>query len=119
MAAQGDGTTGGAQITHVGGEPPPADWRKYVRVGLWLVLAILTALLLLRNSQTVEVDLLFGTLDVPLFVALGLAIVLGALLAGSIAATSHWPYRAILLVAWMTQDGFGAGSKPVGPLMPI
>ncbi len=83
MAAQGDGTTGGAQITHVGGEPPSADWRKYVRVGLWLVLAILTALLLLRNSQTVEVDLLFGTLDVPLFVALGLALILGALLAGS------------------------------------
>ncbi len=84
MAANGDGKTGGnAQITHVGGEAPPADWRKYVRVGLWLVLALLTALLLLRNSQTVEVDLLFGTLDVPLFVALGLALVLGALLGGS------------------------------------
>jgi uncharacterized integral membrane protein len=48
---------------------------------LYVVVAVITTAFLLINSQTVEVNFLFATVEVPLFVALAVALVLGVLLA--------------------------------------
>jgi len=48
---------------------------------LYVVVAVITTVFLLINSQTVEVNFLFATAEVPLFVALAVALVLGVLLA--------------------------------------
>lgn len=46
----------------------------------WVVVAVVTGLFLFRNSNTVEVDLVFSSVEMPLFVALLIAVVLGAVL---------------------------------------
>jgi uncharacterized integral membrane protein len=45
-----------------------------------IAITVLATIFLLSNSQSVEVNYLFGTAQTPLFVALGLAMILGVLL---------------------------------------
>ncbi|MCH9718894.1 MAG: LapA family protein [Actinomycetia bacterium] len=66
------------------GGAPPADWRRYLRIGVWGVLAVFALLLLLLNGESVTVNLVFTKMSIPLFLALGLAMVLGAVLGGSL-----------------------------------
>lgn len=47
---------------------------------LLIAITVLATIFLLSNSQSVEVNYLFGTAQTPLFVALGLAMILGVLL---------------------------------------
>ncbi len=79
----GTPTGGAADAAEFRGTPPPADWRRYARFTLWGLLVVLVGLLLLRNSESVPVDFVFFTAEVPLFVALGLTFALGALLGAS------------------------------------
>jgi uncharacterized integral membrane protein len=51
-----------------------------VRAVLLIAITVLATIFLLSNSQSVEVNYLFGTAQTPLFVALGLAMILGVLL---------------------------------------
>ncbi len=57
----------------VGGAEGPS-WRRWGLVAIGLVLLLFMAL----NSQTVEVDLIFGTARMPLVFALLIAACLGA-----------------------------------------
>ena len=66
------------------GGAPPADWRRYLRIGVWGVLAVFALLLLFLNGESVTVNLVFAEMSIPLFLALGLAMALGAILGGSL-----------------------------------
>lgn len=52
-----------------------------VRTVVYIAIAVITTIFLLSNSQSVEVNFIFGTAQTPLFLALGVALILGALLA--------------------------------------
>ncbi|MDP4013709.1 MAG: LapA family protein [Candidatus Nanopelagicales bacterium] len=74
----------------VPGRPEPVDVAKYARVFGWLILAILAILFVILNSGTVSVSLVFAQRDVPLFVALLIAMALGA---GLGSGTGWWLRR--------------------------
>lgn len=59
------------------GEKPKPDrsWRFYTAIGA----AVLALIVILQNSQDVEVNFLFATTNAPLFLILLLTFVLGAL----------------------------------------
>jgi uncharacterized integral membrane protein len=57
-------------------EKKPVNWRAWV-VG---ILAALVVIVALQNSQQVQVDVLFATLDAPLIVTLLAAVAIGALI---------------------------------------
>ncbi len=65
------------------GRPEKANWRQYAKFGLWVVLGLLALTFVFGNSEEVEVNFLFQTSVVPLYVALLISLVLG-LLIGSI-----------------------------------
>lgn len=50
------------------------------KTGLYVVLAVITTIFLLRNSQSVEVDFVFASVWLPLYVVLAGALMLGAIL---------------------------------------
>ncbi len=62
------------------GRPEPADWRKYARVSLWVVVAVVALIFVFGNSDSVEVNFVLRTATVPLYVALLISLVLGALI---------------------------------------
>jgi uncharacterized integral membrane protein len=64
-----------------GGRTRSATVLRSVRTTAWVVLAVLTTVFLLGNSQTVEVNFLLATVQTPLFVALSVALILGIVLA--------------------------------------
>jgi uncharacterized integral membrane protein len=57
-------------------ESKPTNWRAWA-VGVLIALVVIVAL---QNSQQVEVDVLFVTLDAPLIVTLLAAVAIGALI---------------------------------------
>lgn len=65
------------------GQPPEANWRLYAKVFIWVVLAVIALLFVLRNSQPVPIDFVFFKVNAPLFVALIVALLLGMLLGGT------------------------------------
>lgn len=75
-----------------GGEAPPADWRQWARITVWVIVAAGAAVFILTNREQVTINFVFFTQQVPLFVALVLALVLGILLGGS--AMFWWRRRA-------------------------
>ena len=77
--------SGRSEIT---GGAPPADWRRYLKIGAWGVLAVFAVLLLFLNGESVTVNLVFTEMRVPLFLALGLSMILGAILGGSMVYVS-------------------------------
>jgi uncharacterized integral membrane protein len=62
------------------GRPEPADLGRYVRLTLWGLLALLAVLFLIGNGSSVEVSFVFTTVNIPLFVALIIAMIFGACL---------------------------------------
>lgn len=58
---------------------------------LYVAIAVITTIFLLSNSQSVEVNYLFGSAETPLFLALGIALVLGVLL--TLGAVGIWKVR--------------------------
>lgn len=68
-----------ANDTHFG-RPDPPNWPRYLRLGLWAVLAIIIVLFLVGNSDSVSVSMVFSTVKLPLFVVLIIAMILGSLL---------------------------------------
>lgn len=76
--------TGDRSVQEIGGKPPKADWRRYARFTVWGVVAVYVALLLLQNSQQTTVNFVFFSIEVPLFVALALMLVLGLALGSSL-----------------------------------
>lgn len=73
---------------HFGAKPPPADWRKYVRITVWVVVAAITALFLFFNRDPVNVSLVFTSLSMPLFLVL-----FGTLLVGMFLGAGLWHFR--------------------------
>jgi uncharacterized integral membrane protein len=60
----------------VGNEKQPTNWRAWI-VG---ALILLVAVVALQNSQNVEVEVLFLTVNAPLIVILLVAVAVGALI---------------------------------------
>lgn len=58
-----------------------ADIGRNVRTIAYVALAVFVTIFLLRNAQTVEVDFVFGSVEVPMFVVLIVTLLLGAVLA--------------------------------------
>lgn len=59
------------------GRPEPANWKQYAKFGLWIVLALLALTFVFGNTEEVQVNFLFQTSAVPLYVALLISLVLG------------------------------------------
>lgn len=53
---------------------------RSIKTLLYIVVAVVTTIFLLANTQSVEVNYIFGTVESPLFLALGIAVILGVLL---------------------------------------
>ncbi|MCB0919201.1 MAG: DUF1049 domain-containing protein [Actinobacteria bacterium] len=62
------------------GVPEQANWRLWARWAIWVILAVIAILFIVRNSSSVEVNFLFHTFLVPMYVALIFALVLGILI---------------------------------------
>lgn len=62
------------------GRAQPVNVARYARVFASVVVVVIALLFVIRNSQTVEVSLVFVQSNVPLYVALLIAMVLGAAL---------------------------------------
>ena len=62
------------------GRPEKANWRQYAKFGMWVVLALLAVTFVFGNFQEVEVNFLFQTSVVPLYIALLISLVLGILI---------------------------------------
>ena len=58
-----------------------ADIGRNVRTIAYVALAVFVTIFLLRNAQTVEVDFVLGSVEVPMFVVLIVTLMLGAVLA--------------------------------------
>jgi uncharacterized integral membrane protein len=72
------------------GKPPRAagsggDVGRTLKTVGYVTLAVVVTIFLLRNSQSVEVDFVFASLEVPLFLVLLAALILGAILALGVA----------------------------------
>lgn len=65
------------------GQPPEANWRLYARIFIWVVVAVIAVLFVVRNSQSVPINFVFFEVNAPLFVALIVALLLGMLLGGT------------------------------------
>ena len=59
------------------GRPEKANWRQYAKFGLWIVLGLVALTFVFGNTEEVEVNFLFQTSVVPLYVALLISLVLG------------------------------------------
>ena len=57
------------------------DTARTLKTVGYVVLAVIVTIFLLRNAQSVEVDFVFASLEVPLFLVLIAALLLGAVLA--------------------------------------
>lgn len=73
---------------HIGGKPGPANWRKYLRITIWGVVAAITAVFLFSNSRETTVDLVFLEVQMPLFLVL-----FGTLLVGMFLGAGLWHFR--------------------------
>ena len=73
--ANSAGTTGKDAERY--GRPEKANWRQYAKFGLWVVLGLLALTFVFGNSEEVEVNFLFQTSVVPLYVALLISLALG------------------------------------------
>jgi uncharacterized integral membrane protein len=62
------------------GRPEPADWRKYARFGLWVVIAVVALIFVFGNNEPTEVNFVLRTAKVPLYVALLISMILGILI---------------------------------------
>lgn len=60
----------------MGPERKPINWRAWALI----VLIVLVAIVALQNSQEVQVEVLFATLDAPLILILLAAVAIGALI---------------------------------------
>ena len=77
--------------SHSGAPDPPGkpagtassgrDTARTLKTVGYVVLAVIVTIFLLRNAQSVEVDFVFASLEVPLFLVLLAALLLGAVLA--------------------------------------
>ena len=77
--------------SHSGAPTPPGkpartassgrDAARTLKTVGYVVLAVIATIFLLRNAQSVEVDFVFASLEVPLFLVLIAALLLGAVLA--------------------------------------
>lgn len=65
------------------GTPPEANWRLYAKVLIWVVVAVITILFLVLNTDSVTIHFVFFTVSVPTFIALLVALILGMLLGGT------------------------------------
>ncbi len=67
------------------GHPTPTasggDIGRTLKTAGYVTLAVILTIFLLRNSQSVEVDFVFASLEVPLFLVLLATLILGAVLA--------------------------------------
>lgn len=59
-----------------------------IKTVLLIAVSVIATVFLLSNSQTVEVNYLFGTAETPLFLALAIAMILGALIAFAVVGFS-------------------------------
>lgn len=64
---------------------------RTLRTVFYVLIAVLTTIFLLSNSDHVRVNYIFGSAYTPLFVALGIAMILGALLV--LGAVGIWKVR--------------------------
>ena len=78
----------GVGTVHIGGKPAAPNWRRYLRIALWVAVAAITALFLLNNSQQVDVSLVFTSLKMPLFLVL-----FGTLIVGMFLGAGLWHFR--------------------------
>jgi uncharacterized integral membrane protein len=74
--------------SHPGAPNPPAkqassgrDTARTLKTVGYVVLAVIVTIFLLRNAQSVEVDFVVASLEVPLFLVLLATLLLGAVLA--------------------------------------
>lgn len=74
-----------------GGQAPPANWRQWARIVIWVIVAAIAAAFILKNNQSVTIDFVFFAANVPLFVALLLALLLGIILGAT--AMFGWQRR--------------------------
>ncbi len=58
-----------------------SDLQRNAKTAAWVFVAVITTIFLLRNAQSVEVDFVFTSVDMPLFIVLGATLILGAVLA--------------------------------------
>ncbi len=72
------------------GTPPPANWRRYARITLWVVVAVLVLVFLFSNSEIVRVSFVFFQVDVMLWIVLLAVLLIGAALGWS---ASWWMRR--------------------------
>lgn len=73
---------------HFGGKPAPPNWRRYLRIAIWGVVAVFMAIFLLSNSRETTVDLVFVEVQMPLFLVL-----FGTLLVGMFLGAGLWHFR--------------------------
>lgn len=71
--------------------PKSGSVGRTIRTVIYVVIAVITTIFLVSNSQTVEVNYIFGTAQTPLFLALGIALILGVLL--TLGAFGIWKVR--------------------------
>ena len=67
-----------------GRRPAPgraSDFARSLKTAAYVVVAVVTTIFLLRNSQSVDVDFVVTSVSVPLFLVLLITLILGAVLA--------------------------------------
>ena len=74
----------------ISGEPPTANWRRYARVTIWVVVVVLTAIFLMRNSEPTEINFVFFSATAALWIVLLAMLLIGFLLGWS---ASWWSRR--------------------------
>lgn len=58
-----------------------SDLGRSLKTAAYVAMAVVVTIFLLRNSQSVEVDFVFASVEVPLFLVLLATLILGAVLA--------------------------------------
>ena len=62
------------------GRVDPPDWKRYLRLSLWGIVAVIMVLFLVWNSDSIRVSMVFTDVELPLFVVLLIAMAFGSLL---------------------------------------
>lgn len=73
----------------VSGEAPIPDWRRYARFTIWVIIAALIAIFLVRNSEPTQIDFVFFQATASLWMVLLAMVILGAILGW----TASWWWR--------------------------
>lgn len=75
--------------TVVRGEPAPANWRQWARITIWVILAAIVVLFLLRNRESTQIDFVFFQATAALWIVLLVMVLVGAVLGWS----ASWWWR--------------------------